>query len=56
MTALITVITSLVTAAAGWVNTFVGTMTAEGNEIILLFALLPIVGLGIGVMKRLMRA
>lgn len=55
MSTLITTVGSIVTAAAGWVSTFVGTITASGNEILQLFILLPLVGLGIGLLKRLIK-
>jgi len=42
------------TTAIGWVGEVASTITQEGNEIILLFVLLPLVGLGIGLFKRLM--
>lgn len=54
MSALITSVTSIVTAAAGWVTSFVGVITASGNEILLLFAVLPVVGLGVGLLRRLL--
>lgn len=56
MAAMITAITSLVTAAFGWVNTAVTTITAEGNEMLLLFTVaVPLVGLGVGLLRRLIR-
>lgn len=53
MASLITSITSLVTAAFGWVTTAVGTITAEGNELLLMAVVLPFVGLGVGLLRRL---
>jgi len=34
------------------VGELVTTITAQGNEILLLFTMIPIVGLGIGLFKR----
>ena len=45
----------LVTNAVSWMGTFLHTITASGNEIMLLFVLLPIVGLGVGLVKRMIR-
>lgn len=53
MAAIISNITSVVTAAIGWITSFVGTITAEGNEILLLFVIVSFVGLGIGLLSRL---
>lgn len=53
MSALMTAVGSVFTTAIGWVGTVAETITAEGNEILLLFAVLPLVGLGVGLFKRL---
>lgn len=53
MAALISAVTTIFTAAIGWVGTVASTITASGNEILLLFAVLPLVGLGVGLFKRL---
>lgn len=45
----------IVTGAISWVGSFLGSITSAGNEILLLFVLIPLVGLGIGLVKRLMR-
>lgn len=55
MAALITAITSVVTAAVGWIGQFVTVITAEGNEILLIGIIISFVGLGVGLIKRLMR-
>ena len=52
MEAIITSVTSIVTAAAGWVGTFVDTVTAE--PLLLMFAIIPVVGLGVGLLRRLL--
>lgn len=46
---------SVVTSAVSWVGSYLGMITAEGNEILLLFVVIPIVGLGIGILSRLFR-
>lgn len=54
MASIISTITSIVTAAVGWVTSFLGMITTQGNEILLLAVLMPFVGLGIGLLKRLL--
>ena len=54
MSSIITSITSIVTAAMGWVTTAVSTITATGNELLLMAVVLPFVGLGVGLFKRLL--
>lgn len=53
MTAITTAISGVVTAAAGWISTYLNMITAEGNDILLFFTLLPVVGIGIGLLRRL---
>lgn len=53
LAAIISSIGSVVTAAATWITTYLGVITAEGNEILLLFVLFGFVGTGIGLIKRL---
>lgn len=54
MASLISSVTSLVTAAVGWMGDYVQAITAEGNEILLLCCVaVPLVGLGVGLVKRL---
>lgn len=55
MQAILTTITSIVTAAVGWTGQYLQMITAEGNEILLLFVVIPMVGLGIGILSRLFR-
>lgn len=54
MSALITVVGEIVTAAVGWIGQFAGTIMAAGNEILLLPICLGVAGFGIGALKRLM--
>lgn len=42
---------SIVTSGLGWVSQVVSTVT--GNPLILLFVILPLVGLGVGLFRRL---
>lgn len=54
MAALIAAVSSLVTAAVGWMGDYVQAITAQGNEILLLCCVaVPLVGLGVGLVKRL---
>lgn len=53
MSGAITAITSVVTATVGWIGQYMGAITAEGNELLLIFFAMPLVGLGIGALKRL---
>lgn len=43
----------IVTAAITWMTAYVGALTAEGNGMLLFFLALPLVGTGIGLIKRL---
>ena len=53
MTAIITAITSFVTAAIGWMTSYVASITASGNEILLLAVVcVPLVGLGAGLVRQ----
>lgn len=51
--AALSAIGQVVTATIGWVGSYMGAITAAGNELLLIFFALPLVGLGIGVIKRL---
>lgn len=53
MSALLSTITSIVTAVVGWVTSFIGVITAEGNEFLLLMLLVPIIGFAVGILRRL---
>lgn len=46
-------ITTIVTATVGWIGQYMGAVTAEGNELLMVFFAMPLVGLGIGALKRL---
>lgn len=53
MSAILTNVSSVVTAAIGWMGDFVTAITATGNEVLLLFVIVPLVGLGVGLLRRL---
>lgn len=53
MESILTSITAIVTAAVGWIGQFVTMIT--DNPIVLVFCLIPMVGLGIGLLSRLFR-
>ena len=52
MEALITSVTTIFTAAIGWAST-VGT-TIVDTPLLLMFVVIPVVGLGVGLFKRLL--
>lgn len=52
MAAILTNITSLVTAAVGWIGQFITVITA--NPFLMLFIIMSVVGLGIGLLSRLL--
>lgn len=37
-------ITQVVTAAVGWVGQYMGAITAEGNELLMIFFAMPLIG------------
>lgn len=54
MAALITAITTFVTAAIEWLSSYVGAITASGNEVLLLAVVaIPVAGFGVGILRRL---
>lgn len=53
MSAIITAITSMVTGAIGWMTSYLGAITASGNEVLLFFVLFGFIGTGVGLIKRL---
>ena len=50
---IVTNVTTLVTEAVKWIGSFVGAITS--NPLILTFVIVAFVGLGIGLIKRLVR-
>ena len=55
MTAIINAIGSLVTAAGTWITSTVGVITTSGNELLLFCVIVGFVGVGIGLVKRVMK-
>lgn len=53
MTSAIAAISAVVTACVGWIGQYMGAIMATGNELLLVYFALPLVGLGIGALKRL---
>lgn len=51
---IISTLTSLVTAFAGYVTTWVSTIFATGNEMLVVAIVLPLIGVGIGLLQRLL--
>lgn len=59
MSTLLTSITAIITAifgSGGWVSQVVGSITASGNELLLLAVVIPVTGLAVGMLKRLLSA
>lgn len=52
MSGLISDVTSIFNAAIGWVGTVASTVSS--TPILLIFCLIPLVGLGIGLFKRML--
>lgn len=50
---ILTNVSSLVTEAVKWVGSFVGAITS--NPLLLMFVIIAFVGLGVGLIKRLIR-
>lgn len=46
-------VSSIVTAAAGWIETYVGVIM--DNPLILTFVVLSIAGMGVGLIRRMIR-
>lgn len=44
---------TVVSGVISWIGSYMGAITANGNELLLVFFSLPLVGLGIGAIKRL---
>lgn len=53
LAAILAAIGQVVTAVIGWITSYMGAISASGNELLLVFFALPLVGLGIGALKRL---
>lgn len=55
MAALLTSIGSIVTQAMTWAGSVVTFITAEGHELVLAFVAISFVGLGVGLVRRVIR-
>lgn len=55
MDAIITAIGKLVTGAATWISSTVSVITAQGNELLLFCVIVGFVGIGIGLVRRVMK-
>lgn len=53
MSDILTNVGSIVTSAITWVNSYVGAIT--GNPLIEMFVIISFVGLGVGLIRRLIR-
>lgn len=53
LAAVVEAITTVVGGVISWISSYMGAITAQGNELLLVFFALPLVGLGIGAIKRL---
>ena len=53
LAAVIAAIGQVVTAVITWIGQYMGAITGTGNELLLIFFAMPLVGLGIGAIKRL---
>lgn len=51
MSAIISNVTELVTAAVTWISSYVGAITS--NPLILMFVIIAFVGLGVGLISRM---
>lgn len=52
---LLTSITAIVSAAMGWAGDVVTFITASGHELVLAFVAVSFVGLGVGLVRRMLR-
>lgn len=53
MSSIISAVSAWVTAAIGWVGNFITVITTSGNEILLVGFIIGLVGLGVGLLRRL---
>lgn len=55
MAAILSAVGSYVTAAVGWMGTVIGSITAQGNELLLLGFIMAVSGFAVGLFHRLVR-
>lgn len=53
LSSLVGEVSTIVTGAVGWIGDYVGAIT--GNPLILMFVIIAFVGLGVGLIRRLIR-
>jgi hypothetical protein len=51
--AVIAAVSAVVTATVTWIGQYMGAIMASGSELLLIMFAIPLVGLGIGALKRL---
>lgn len=54
LSSILTNIGSVVTSAISWMGDYLGLITKSGNEILFIFCVIPLVGLGVGLVRRMM--
>lgn len=55
MASILTAISSVVSQAMTWAGSVVTFITGEGHELVLLFVIVSFVGLGVGMIRRIIR-
>lgn len=55
VSSILSAVTSFVTSAVSWMGTIIASITAAGNEILLIGFVMAIAGFGVGLFKRLVR-
>lgn len=55
LASILTSIGSVVTSAMTWAGSVVTFITGEGHELVLLFVIVAFVGLGVGMLRRMIR-
>lgn len=53
MAAVLSNVSLIVTEAISWLGDYITVITASGNELLLLFVCVPLVGLGVGLLRRM---
>ena len=53
LSTILTNIGSVITSAISWMGDYLSLITTSGNEILFVFTVIPLVGLGIGLVKRM---
>ncbi len=53
LSTILTNIGSVITSAISWMGDYLSLITTSGNEILFVFTVIPLVGLGIGLVRRM---